>query len=68
MKTYLTILFLLLSAELIFGQWIEQTSPTKQNLRDIKFFSNKGIMGTATGRNLIIASTNEEINWNIIKK
>ena len=60
MKKYLTILILLFSAGFIFGQWIQQSSPTKKDLLDIKFFENRGVI---VGDSVILTSNDSGETW-----
>ena len=60
MKKYLTILILLFSAGFIFGQWIQQSSPTKKDLLDIKFFENRGVI---VGDSVVLTSNDSGKTW-----
>lgn len=60
MKTFLTILIVLFTVELTFSQWIQQSSPTKQNLYDIKFWENRGVI---VGSKIILTSIDSGKTW-----
>ena len=60
MKKFLIISILLFSAGFIFGQWIQQSSPTKRDLLDIKFFENRGVI---VGDSVILTSNDSGQTW-----
>ncbi len=60
MKTLLAILIVLLSFESGFSQWIKQSSPTKKDLNDIKFFENRGVI---VGDSVILTSNDSGKTW-----
>ncbi|MEJ2614602.1 MAG: hypothetical protein P8Z35_06575, partial [Ignavibacteriaceae bacterium] len=60
MKTFLTILIILVSIGITFSQWVQQTSPTKRDLKDIKFFENKGVI---VGDSVVLTSNDSGNTW-----
>ncbi len=60
MKIYLTILLLSFSVGITFSQWVRQSSPTKRDLYDIKFYENRGIV---VGDSVILTSADSGETW-----
>lgn len=65
MKSFLqTLFFFLLVAQICFGQWYQQNSPTTQNLNAVIFIdaSNGWAVG---GGGIVLNTTNGGSNWNV---
>ena len=60
MKTFLTVLIILVSIGSAFSQWIKQSSPTQKDLYDIKFFGNRGVI---VGDSIILTSNDSGKTW-----
>jgi photosystem II stability/assembly factor-like uncharacterized protein len=60
MKTYLTIILLIFSVGSTFNQWVQQSSPAKKDLYDIKFWGNRGVI---VGDSVILTSDDSGKTW-----
>ncbi|MFZ0453479.1 MAG: YCF48-related protein [Ignavibacteriaceae bacterium] len=60
MKTFLTILIIIVSTGSAFCQWVQQSSPTQRDLLDVKFFENRSVI---VGDSVILTSTDSGETW-----
>ena len=63
MKTYFTIVFLLLTANLVFGQWIQTSGPSGGGIYQFAFLSGKILAATTSDGNGVFASTDNGNSW-----